>query len=74
MKNKQEELRKQKMVEVKYQPKQISDISAPFAWFPMPSLKTINVNKLEKPKYDSLPPMNAMYRPQRKQYAPREVK
>lgn len=71
---KQNELLKQKQIEVGFQSKQINDISTPFALYPMPNLKTIKVNKIEAQKYVSLPPMNANYRPQRKQYSPKEVK
>lgn len=74
MRNKEEERRKQKLINVNYQPKQIAEIEAPFARYPMPNLKTISVNPIDKPKYTSLPPMNTNYRPQRKQYAPSEVK
>ena len=37
-------------------------------------MKTINVNAIDRENYDCLPPMNTNYRPQRKQYSPKEVK
>jgi len=72
--NEKKSKKKKRKIDVGFQPKQIKELKAPFASFPMPSVKTMKVNKIPKEKITSLPPMNASYRPQRKQYAPREVK
>lgn len=63
---------KKNKIDFGFQAKQISDIESPFAKFPMPNLKTISVNAGER--VESIPAMNANYRPQRKQYSPKEVK
>mmetsp|Transcript_30599 Transcript_30599/g.30084 ORF Transcript_30599/g.30084 Transcript_30599/m.30084 type:complete len:243 (-) Transcript_30599:36-764(-) len=65
---------KKKNVDVKFESRQIKDLEAPFASYPMPNLKSMKIEKQVKPKFVSLPPMNENYRPQRKQYSPREVK
>lgn len=65
---------KKKKIEVDFQPKQIKELRTPFANYPLPNMKNMTVNKLKKEKYVTLPPMNASYRPQRKQYSPKEVK
>mmetsp|Transcript_27777 Transcript_27777/g.24573 ORF Transcript_27777/g.24573 Transcript_27777/m.24573 type:complete len:239 (+) Transcript_27777:122-838(+) len=71
---KQNQNLKKKKIVVGFQPKQIKELEAPFASFPMPNLKTMKVNNIAKEKFTTLPPMNASYRPQRKQYSPKEVK
>lgn len=72
-KKRNEEKKKQK-IEFGFQSKQIRDIEAPFARYPIPNLKNLKINEIKKERYSSLPPMNENYRPQRKQYAPSEVK
>jgi hypothetical protein len=72
-KKRHEEKKKQK-VEFGFQSRQIRDIDAPFARYPMPNLKNIKMNEIKRERFSSLPPMNENYRPQRKQYAPSEVK
>lgn len=71
---KQNEKLKQKNIDFGFQAKQIKEIDTPFGRFPVPNIKNLTINKVEQEKFKSFPPMNTNYRPQRKQYSPKEVK